>query len=314
VGKIWGPYLWYLNDGSLEDAAARTVQENNAWPYKWFDDKEYQSRGSVKGRLTMSDGRSANGAAVFLGDVDPTNATLSQGTTYYYTTYADKNGNFEFDNVRKGQTYALQAWSNGGSLGDVTTVFKREPITVGTTDLGTLVWQVQKRTSIWQIGDMDRKSLGFKYGGAPHQHALVDNCPASLTYTIGTSSLSEWCFGKSADGTWTVVFTVDKILSTAVLSVSLAGYSSGGSLDVSLNNHHVGSYPSSSPNDSCLYRSGTSAGEWRYMEFSIPTGVIVVGRNSMQFVTTRGVRWHGIMWDSIKLEWEGQASTLESQQ
>jgi len=279
------------------------VQENNAWPYAWFDDKDYQSRGSLKGRLVLDDGRNAAGAAVFLGDLSPTNSSISQGTTYYYTTYADDLGNFQFNNVRKGQSYSLQAWSNGAPIGNVTTAFKREPITVG-TDLGTLVWQVQKRRSIWQIGETDRKTLGFKYGGAPHQHALVDNCPATLTYTIGTSTLSEWCFGKSASGTWTVNFSIDKILTTAVLSLSLAGSSTGGPLEIYLNGHQIGSF-SSQPNDSCLYRSATSAAEWRYTEYQIPTGVLVVGKNSMLFVTTNGVKWHGIMWDSINLEWEG---------
>jgi len=152
---------------------------------------------------------------------------------------------------------------------------------------------------------MDRTSLGFKYGGAPYQHALVDNCPSALTYTIGTSSVSDWCFGKSATGTWTVVFNIDKIQSTAVLSVSVAGYSTDGTMDISLNGKSIGSFGSSQPSDPCLYRSATRAGEWRYVEFRIPDGVLVVGNNRMQFVTSRGVKWHGIMWDSIKLEWEG---------
>ena len=56
-GKIWGPWLWYLNDGSKDDAAARWGKEEAAWPYKWFDNKPYQSRGKMQGKLLSSDGR-----------------------------------------------------------------------------------------------------------------------------------------------------------------------------------------------------------------------------------------------------------------
>jgi rhamnogalacturonan endolyase len=97
VGKTWGPWLWYLvrllatytirqspsgynprysanygqNDGSKEDAAARAEEEFAAWPYAWFDDEAYHTRGSVSGQLRLSDGRPVTNAAVFLGDNDP---------------------------------------------------------------------------------------------------------------------------------------------------------------------------------------------------------------------------------------------------
>jgi len=257
---------------------------------------------NVKGHLVLSDGRSASGAAVFLGDVNNPNSTLSEGTTYYYTTYADNLGNFEFDFVRTGQ-YGLEAWSNGGSIGNVTTVYRKSPITVGTnTDVGTLTWTVQKRTIIWQIGQMDRMSLGFTYGGAPHQHALVDHCPANFVFNVGVTPLSQWCFGKSSAGTWTVTFNLNQVVSDAILSLSIAGYSTGGPMQITINKSNIGPFPSE-PNDPCLYRSGTSCGEWRYLEYNVPSKVLQVGTNTVQFDTTRGVQWHGLMWDSVLLEW-----------
>lgn len=85
VGKVWGPWLWYLvsflydgqgaitddakNDGSLVDASNRAKAETIQYPYSWFNDEAYQSRGIVSGKITLSDGRPAKGAAVFLGDV-----------------------------------------------------------------------------------------------------------------------------------------------------------------------------------------------------------------------------------------------------
>jgi rhamnogalacturonan endolyase len=59
----------FKNDGSSADAALRARSESIQYPYSWFDNKAYQARGVVSGRIILSDGRPANGAAVFLGDV-----------------------------------------------------------------------------------------------------------------------------------------------------------------------------------------------------------------------------------------------------
>lgn len=231
------------------------------------------------------------------------------GRYYYYTTYADDHGSFSFRNVRVA-SYALQAWSNGNSIKDVSTVLLVNDITVSkakTTPLNDLVWQTQSRKQIFQIGDLDRKSIGFKYGGTPHQHGLVANCPANLIYVIGKGKTDDWCFGQSALGTWTVEFDIPAlpVNTSAVLSVSLAGYSSGVSSTILLNNSTmIGNLTSASiPTDPCLYRSGTTAGEWHYYEFPIADGSFVEGINTVDFTVTRTTLWHGFMWDSVLLEY-----------
>lgn len=312
VGKVWGPWLWYLNDGSSQDASKRAQKEDKEYPYSWFKNTAYQSRGSVSGILTLSDGRPASGAAVFLGDNNPNETTLDMGRYHYYTTYADKHGVFSFSDVRS-DSYALQAWSNGAPIGDVTTTFLENDVVVTNkkeTKLGKLSWKTQGRKQIWQIGEMDRKSLGFQYGGAPHTHALVAKCPANLTYTPGVSPTSTWCFGQSALGTWTVSFNLSSHdipksgNTSAVLSVSLAGYSSGVSSNILANGVQVGNLTSAGiATDPCLYRSATAAGEWHYFEFAVGNATLKAGENRVDFVTTRATLWHGFMWDSVVLEW-----------
>ncbi|RDW92676.1 hypothetical protein BP5796_02070 [Coleophoma crateriformis] len=309
VGKVWGPWLWYLNDGTLVDASRRAKDEAQLYPYSWFDNESYQSRGVVSGKIKLSDGRPAKGAAVFLGDNHPNETSLDQGRYYYYTTYADDNGNFKFSNVRTA-SYGLQAWSNGGSIRDVSTVLLINDVTVSKgkkTTLGDIVWKTQGRKQIFQLGDLDRKSLGFKYGGAPHEHALVAKCPANLTYVANHGNTIEWCFGQSALGTWTILFDINALPTntSAVLSISLAGYSSGVSSSIFLNKSTlIGNLTSASiATDPCLYRSGTTAGEWHYFEFSIPGGLFVKGTNMIDFTVTRSSQWHGFMWDSIILEY-----------
>lgn len=91
---------------------------------------------------------------------------------------------------------------------------------------------------------------------------------------------------------------------SALLSVSLAGYSSGVSSDVLVNGAKVGSLLTANiPNDPALYRSGTTAGEWHYFEFVVGEGTLKLGGNEVVFQVTKESKWHGFMWDSILLEW-----------
>lgn len=326
-GKMWGPWLWYLNDGSREDTAQRAQDEFAAWPYAWFEDEAYHQRGSVQGQLRLSDGRAAAHAAVFLGDNNQSNKTaLDMGSDYYYTGYADAEGRFGFRDVRAA-AYGLQAWSNGSELADVTTTYLHEDVLVvagEATELQTVAWQVSNKTKIFQVGDFDRTSYGFAHGGAPYEHGLVDKCPADLRFTVGTSKTEDWCFGQSKLGNWVISFSLDKSPAPcskkkrndeqyggrkeAILIVSLAGYSTGTSSRIWANDVVIGNLTSGSApgllNDPSLYRSATTAGEWRHFEFPFDAGAALKkGDNEIRFEVTSNTTWRGFMWDSIVLEW-----------
>ncbi|KAF1940090.1 rhamnogalacturonate lyase-like protein, partial [Clathrospora elynae] len=307
-GKVWGPWLWYLNDGSKDDASNRWKKEEAAWPYKWFENKPYQSRGKMQGKLLLSDGRPAAGAAVFLGDNNnSTIPTLDQGKDYYYTTYADENGKFDIHDIRAG-TYALYAWGNGGKIGDVTTNFTQNDVFIRegkNTNLKELTWTVtEKKNRIFQIGDFDRKTDGFKLSGpTPFEQGRISKCPANLTYTLGTSKTDDWCFGQSAIGTWSINFSVKTAAAAAKLTVSLAGFSQGVSADIMLNNVKVGNITSASLlNSQDTYRGATRAGEWRLLEFPVTKEGIREGTNRLDVRVTRTTLWRGWLWDSILME------------
>lgn len=260
----------------------------------------------------LSDGRPAAGAAIFLGDNHANLTSLDQGKWYYYRTYADRDGKFELDNVRAG-TWGLQAWPNGGKIGDVTTVFQLNDVSITpkkTTRLEKLQWKTQGRKLLWQIGQIDRRATGFGYSGPPHEHARVAKCQPDLTYTIGESSTATWCFGQSALGTYTVSFQVPHqsarniSAATAVLSVSLAGHSRGTSGVILLNDVAVGNLTTANiPTDPSVYRSGTLAGEWHYFEFPIAAGLLAEGSNTVKFQVTKSTLWRGWIFDSVLLEW-----------
>jgi rhamnogalacturonan endolyase len=266
----------------------------------------------VSGSLQLSDGRPASGAAVYLGDTNTTVRPLIQGSGYYYTTYADSDGKFSFSDVRTGE-YGLYAWSNGGDIADVYTNFTSSDVVVSkseSTDLGTLTWETPGLESIFQIGDFDKKALGFKNGGPPYQHGLTDESPANLTYTIGLSNESEWYYAQSLLGTWTVEFALtaadiaNHAQGSALLSVSLAGYSQSASLNISVNGVLLDTLSKDNlASDPALYRSSKTSGEWRFFQYEIGAGVLTEGTNTVDFILTRYTQWRGFMWDSVILEW-----------
>jgi rhamnogalacturonan endolyase len=300
------------NDGSLEDVERQRQEELQNWPYAWLNDTAYHQRGELSGILTLSDGRAASGAAVYLGDTDLTIRPLIQGSNYYYTTYADENGQFSFSQVRAGE-YGLYAWSNGGDIGDVYSNFTTSSIVVyenEATDLGTLDWEISGAQRIFQIGDFDKKTLGFKNGGPPYQHGVADLSPANLTYVIDTSAASDWYYAQSLIGTWTIQFALEaEVVANhtsrgALLSVSFAGYSQSAALNISTNGYLLGSLDKDNlASDPALYRSGKTSGEWRFFQYEIGAGLLVEGTNTIDFTVTRYTQWRGFMWDSVILEW-----------
>ncbi|KAK8050992.1 polysaccharide lyase family 4 protein [Apiospora rasikravindrae] len=316
AGKIWGPWLWYLNDGAVEDAKRQANNELAKWPYPWLMDPAYQSRGGVTGQLTLSDGRPASGAAVFFGDTDTTRRPSVQGRDYYYTTQADHEGRFTLENVRSG-TYGLYAWSNGGALADVYTNFSKSSINIAvgsTTNLSSLTWTVPDQGKrLFTIGDFDKKALGFRNGGPPYQHGVSDRSPANLTFTVGTSEVSDWYYAQSLVGTWTVEFDLaqEALLlgaggnGSATLSLSFAGYSQSTAMDVTINGQIIGSLGKDIfSSDPSLYRSGKTSGEWRFVQYRIPRAILKEDVNTLGFTVTRYTQWRGFMWDSIMLEWK----------
>lgn len=316
VGKIWGPWLWYLNNGSKEEVEQRRLRELEAFPYAWLNDTAYRTRGGVAGTLRLSDGRPAAGASVFLGDADTSVRPLVQGTDYYYTTQAGADGSFSFPDVRAG-VYGLYAWSAGGALADVYTNVTLAPVAVEggrATALGEVAWALPAgRTAIFRVGDFDKTAAGFANGGLPYAFAAAARSPADLTFVVGESSAStDWYYASSALGTWTVRFDVDAgdLLrygsnGTALLSISLAGYSQSQAMDVDVNGAVLGSLNVDVlTSDPSLYRSSRISGEWRFIQYEIDPAQLVAGTNTIGFTITRYTEWRGFMWDSIFLEWQ----------
>jgi rhamnogalacturonan endolyase len=286
------------------------------------DTDGYLDRGNVTGHIRLTDGRPASGAAIFLGDNNPNQTTLTQGSSYYYRAYAGKDGGFSISNVRSGLRN-LQAWPNGGPIGDVTTVFSRNDVLIQsgkTTQLGEMLWRPQRRIRmVWQIGELDRTAKGFGLSGPPHEHARSRKCPANLIFEVGKSETKDWCFAQVHPGVWSIRFNMDNSSMTdALFTISLAAYTSGVSAMISLNDRAIGqmNMRNIGPGDPALFRSGTLAGEWHMVRFPINEKLWRLGPNKIDLRIRSGKGlwtasdtkiasknpWRGFMFDSLLLE------------
>lgn len=213
--------------------------------------------------------------------------------------------------------YGLYAWADGGSLADVYTNVTLTPITVTegeTTALGELEWALPTgRTEIFRLGDFDKNASEFANGGLPYKFNVTSLSPANLTFIIGESDVStDWYYANSALGTWTIQFEIDAAdlasygaNGTALLSISLAGYSQSQAQDIDVNGVLLGSLNVDDlTSDPGLYRSSRISGEWRFIQYEIDPADLVAGTNTIGFTITRFTEWRGFMWDSIFLEWQ----------
>lgn len=192
--KIYGPWMLYFNSlpngaRAWQDARAQAEVESRAWPYPWLAHPAYESaarRATVKGRLVIRDALrpGANAAGAWVGLAAPESPKENapdnwqyQSDGYQYWVRADARGNFVIPHVQtrapdgSAAVYQLYAFSAGrdaatGAVGE----FSTGPVALtagGTTDLGTLTWNVPHRGGalVWEIGIPNRSASEFRHGG-----------------------------------------------------------------------------------------------------------------------------------------------------
>lgn len=314
TGKIFGPWLVYLNDGSTGDAVARSTTEEMAWPYTWLSNSAYPTtRATVQGKLVIADGRSTSGARVVLAEAG--GDLYAVGTGYWFSAICDSSGNFSIPKVRPG-SYTLYAYA---TQGDVTAQFERANVVVGNTavNLGTLTWSPPVYPhKLWTIGTANRKADEFRLGNLPRAYDLFQQVPANLTYTIGTSTPSNnWYFAQTGVGRWTVNFNSNQTYSgNAHLTIAVAGAAKTPTVNVLVNGTSVGTL--SYPNDASVYRSANQGGYFRRTQLDFPSSLLRTGANSVVFDMTAcagAPSAGGIEYDLIKLEADGAAGSIAYQ-
>lgn len=304
---LYGPFMIYVNSGTREemiaDARERALQARAEWPFKWFKNDLYPTeRSTVRGRLVLPSGLSPDGMKMVLADSENTEL-MRKGRQYMFWANADAEGNFEIPNVRPG-SYSLYAYATKGCITDQ---MKYDGVEVGeeaVTELGDVNWTPDNRlTLLWQIGEADRLSDGFKMSDMPRAYGDWDQVPATLNYTIGTSTPAKnWYYAQTKNGSWNIYFDLeDGFDEDVVLTASVAGASNSPKVGVSVNGKSQANW--SFYNDAAIYRSGKLGGRHSVKQVVVPASVLKPGEQNKIALTMSGIKSNGgVMWDCVKLE------------
>jgi rhamnogalacturonan endolyase len=242
--KLFGPVFVYVNRGPeiesmWDDAKKRAANERAPWPYTWLKCDEYPlQRGTVSGRVALSDGATTKDAWVVLAPPDGRDWPLSSNGYMFYTK-TDAEGRFSIPKVRPGD-YTLFV-SGANQFED----FKRENVKVlpdAATDLGTLSWTpLTHGQKLWQIGVADRSSREFRNGDDIRHYGnflrYPTDFPDDVTFTIGKSQEArDWNFAQwswySKMPYWTILFDLPQPQKgKATLTIGLASAQVSGALE-----------------------------------------------------------------------------------
>lgn len=303
--KLYGPFLIYLNKGTkdemIADAKREAHEQMAQWPFQWFDHALYPlDRATVKGHINVTTGQRADSVQVVLGE--PGKEIYQQCEGYLFYALTDRDGNFTIPNVRRGN-YSLYAYATAG---DVTDELEVKDISVDqeNVDLGTITWTPKcYEHKIFQIGDNNRMSDGFRMSDTLRNYGLWNLVPATLTYKVGESRPEQdWYYAQVKNGTWTIEFDCPQTYTgNAYLTASVAGSANKPKVAVAVNGTSLGtwSFPN---NDAGIYRSAVLGGRHAVQTYTFPASRLKAGANKLT-LTMSGIGSNGgVMWDCIKLE------------
>lgn len=303
--KIYGPFFIYVNSGSshqdmISDAKAEASAQMAEWPFQWFDNSLYElNRTTVSGTIKLPSSYARQGIKVVLAQAG--SKMYEQGKEYMFWDETNAKGHFEIKNVRPG-SYSIYAYA---TQGEITDELEKKNITVSgnSIDLGEVEWIPTKyEHKLWQIGENNRLSDGYRYSDTLRNYGLYELPPANINYTIGTSQESEnWYYAQTKDGSWTINFENELNLSgNAHFTASIAGAANSPKVKVEVNGTSVGTWSFS--NDASIYRSAVLGGRHTVQTVSFPSSLLVKGNNKIRLIMSNSGNRGGVMYDCLKLE------------
>lgn len=301
---FYGPYLLYVNSGDrdwmIADAKRQAAAEKSAWPYRWMKHELYTiERATVKGRINIASEFNTKRMSVTLAK--PGVKPHLQGGNFQYYGVTDADGNFTIPAVVPGQ-YAVYVHALDG---DATGWLETTPINVsgGITHLGTIDWTPKRHGKIiWQIGERDGTTRGFKWSDTPRCYGLWRETPSELCFDTATDNPEEdWYYVQGNKGTWTIRYNLSEVpKSLLYLTIATAGAAGNAKLSVKSNGSSV--MDVKLQNDGSVYRSAILGGRDSVFTCEIPVKKLVKGINEISLNLWNVGKSGGIMYDCIKLE------------
>lgn len=300
--KLNGPFFLYIAEGKTipeiwSKAKSKALAEQHKWPYTWMNHPEYPlTRGTVKGQLLINGKAALANTRMVLAA--PGYDWQAQSRGYIYDAKTKADGSFEINAIRPG-TYTLYAFGS-----NQTHEFQQENVQImaGKQDLGKLNWVPAKQgVTLWQIGQADRKTTGFKLANHKRAYNLMFQPPAQLDYNIGQSSDTDWYYAQTKEGSWKIHFNnTQQFKDTAYLTLAVAGCARNPQLDVLVNGKLIKTLRMG--NDASVYRSAVAGGYYQLKELIFPSNYLVQGKNIIELRMVQCKPGAGIMYDAIKLE------------
>lgn len=295
--KIWGPWFVYLNNGDVEDATSRALEERKKWPYSWVNESDYKlNLLSVKGSI-LSEYKN-KGYTVILTDTDNDSKPIhEQKSGFVYYTNTNKDGRFTLDKVRPGH-YWMYAYGNYTE--DLETHLLGE-IDVDNDNIALPVLRIHRTSeTIWQVGKGTHTTDGLKFSDELRNYSWQSLVPDNLDYIVGKSS--DWYYLQNDQGIWNIHFSNSEITKDTrlELQISLAGVTQkdmkdteGTLISLKINNKRLAQ--KHFPNDRAAYRSAMKSGAYHLWKLNIP--ITKIDKENKLSISTNGY----IMYDSIRL-------------
>ncbi|GAA3631150.1 hypothetical protein GCM10022297_07830 [Lactobacillus hamsteri] len=295
--KLYGPWLIYFNNGSICDVKKRVEKEKHIFPYSWVKDSNYPiSLGEVSGKLDLKTTSSIQYCMILASKKDIPVLEQHDGFTYYCLT--DEKNKFMFKNIRPGEYY-LSCYAQSGDDLENHQLGKVWVKSNQSQDLG--IFQINnKNQTIWQIGQSDHTTKGFKFSNQLRNYMWMNLVPDNLSYHVGKKD--DWYYLQNDKGVWNIYFNLDKhyLSKNLNLQFSFAGVTQkqmtkndGEDIFIELNDRHL--MKKHYENDRSGYRSSMLSGRYHFLNIEVPA--LYLKKHNKISISTNGL----IMYDTIKL-------------
>ncbi|KAK7911528.1 rhamnogalacturonase [Apiospora marii] len=279
----------YMNSGHVQTEAWRTNVLHG--PYmmtfsrsgipsgKGFDDS-FWGQLSVQGYVPKASRGYVSGTASGVASNFETVIHWYNGAAQYWTK-ASSNGAFTSPAMKPG-TYTMVLYQTEYKVASASVV-----VAAGQTKNQNIASTLPARKTLWSIGDLDGQPTGFLNADKQQRMHPSDSRMAAwkpVTYTVGTSSVGQFPMAlfKSVNDPATIKFNLDAAPAGAATlriatTLSFAGARPGAKV-----NNWSATTPAAPPKiDSRGVTRGAYHGNNEVYDFSIPTGTLVAGANTI---------------------------------
>ncbi|KAL7273879.1 hypothetical protein RUND412_003240 [Rhizina undulata] len=291
-GGDYHALYWYMNSGHVRTEDPRLGLHG---PYAIVFSRSGTPSGSLDtsffADLSISGYIATSGRGYVSGTVSGVSSSFNRVVHWYntdaqYWTYANSN-TFTSPPMKPG-TYTMILYRDEFNVASQSVT-----VAAGSTVTSNIASTEATRNTVWSIGDFDGRPVGFRNAENqlrmhPTDSRMSDWGP--LTYTVGTSSLDEFPMAqvKDVNNPTTITFSVTDISGTFVVRIGTTLAFSNGRPQIIVNSWTSSAPAAPTKIDSRGLTRGAYRGYGESYDFTLPSGTIVSGTNTIQINVISG--------------------------